>query len=141
MRVLSAITVGLLSWVLLVSAAKRVNPSDIASAAHAQIAKIVRYDASYRSLDYPNGDVPIEVGVCTDVVVRALRTSLGIDLQKLVHEEMKRNFSRYPQIWGLKAPDKNIDHRRLPNLQVYFKSNGWELPVSKDFQATSRVTS
>jgi uncharacterized protein len=107
----------------------------IAQAAHEQIGKTVRYDGSYRALNYPGGDLPIEVGVCTDVVIRALRASMGIDLQKLVHEDMKRAFSDYPQNWGLKKPDRNIDHRRVPNLQTYFKRSGWALAVSKDAKA------
>ncbi len=92
------------------------------------------YDASYRALEYPGGDVPIEIGVCTDVVIRALRASLHIDLQRLVHEDMKQNFAQYPQNWGLKKPDMNIDHRRVPNLRTFFKRRGWELPVSDKAQ-------
>jgi uncharacterized protein YijF (DUF1287 family) len=94
-------------------------------------------------LAYPNGDVPIEDGVCADVVVRALRAGCGIDLQKLVHEDMKQHFSRYPQKWGLRGPDKNIDHRRVPNLQTWFKRVGWELPISNkpaDYQPGDLVT-
>jgi uncharacterized protein len=128
--------------VLPVSAAEQKNPADIVGAARTQIGKTVRYDPSYRILDYPNGDVPMEMGVCTDVVVRALRASLGIDLQKLVHENMKRNFAHYPQKWGLKAPDKNIDHRRVSNLQAYFKRNRWEIPISmnvRNFQTGDLV--
>jgi uncharacterized protein YijF (DUF1287 family) len=119
------------------------KPASIAVSARGQIGKTVRYDPAYRSLAYPNGDVPIEAGVCTDVVVRALRDSLKMDLQKLVHEDMKRNFRGYPQNWGLKGPDKNIDHRRVPNLQTYFKRKGWSLAVSKkpgDYQAGDLVT-
>ena len=93
----------------------------------------VRYDGSYYVITYPAGDVPSDVGVCTDVVVRAYRT-LGIDLQQLVHEDMSENFDLYPskQIWGLRKPDTNIDHRRVPNLQVFFKRNGKELSTSED---------
>ncbi len=97
--------------------------------ARRQIGVTIKYDGSYESLTYPGGDVPIERGVCTDVVIRALR-HLGFDLQKEVHEDMKRNFSRYPRRWGLKRPDRNIDHRRVPNLQTYFKRKGWALPVT-----------
>lgn len=77
----------------------------------------IRYDGSYYSIDYPGGDVPENVGVCTDVIIRSYR-KIGADLQKLVHEDMKANFSAYPskKIWGLTRPDKNIDHRRVPNL-------------------------
>ena len=84
----------------------------------------MRYDPAYTALDYPMGDVPIAKGVCTDVVVRALRQQ-GIDLQQLVHQDMKANFSAYPNRWGLKRPDPNIDHRRVPNLEVYFTRHGW----------------
>ncbi|TAG08601.1 MAG: DUF1287 domain-containing protein [Verrucomicrobia bacterium] len=104
----------------------------IADAARSQVGKTLKYDPSYRALDYPNGDVAISVGVCTDVVIRALRSSLGLDLQKSVHEDMKNNFPKYPQIWRLRAPDKNIDHRRVPNLKVFFKRQGYELTVSQD---------
>ncbi len=97
--------------------------------ARAQIGVTVSYDPEYRKLDYPNGDVPQETGVCTDVVIRAFR-KMGFDLQKLVHEDMAANFKKYPAQWGLKKPDKNIDHRRVPNLQTYFKRQGWDLPIT-----------
>ena len=83
----------------------------------------VIYDPSYFSINYPNGDVPKDKGVCTDVVIRAYR-KLEIDLQKEVHEDMKSNFSKYPQNWGLKSTDKNIDHRRVPNLMKFFERHG-----------------
>ena len=121
-----------LSWPLLLCGAEHSNPASIAKAAREQLGKTVTYDPAYQVLSYPNGDVPIETGVCADVVVRALRTSLRLDLQKLVHEDMERNFSQYPQKWGLRGPDKNIDHRRVLNLQAYFKRSGWEQPISKD---------
>ncbi|CAM4279730.1 DUF1287 domain-containing protein [Zobellia nedashkovskayae] len=89
----------------------------------------VIYDPSYFSIDYPNGDVPSDKGVCTDVVIRAYR-KIGIDLQKEVHEDMKANFSVYPKNWGLTFTDKNIDHRRVPNLMTYFKRQGAEKPIS-----------
>ena len=89
----------------------------------------VSYDPSYFKIDYPNGDVPAGKGVCTDVIIRAYR-QLGIDLQKNVHEDMKANFDKYPKHWGLSKPDKNIDHRRVPNLMVFFKRYGNEKPVS-----------
>jgi len=91
----------------------------------------VTYDPSYFSIDYPNGDVPDDKGVCTDVVIRAYR-KIGIDLQKEVHEDMKANFSSYPKIWGLKSTDKNIDHRRVPNLMTFFKRRGAEISISKN---------
>jgi len=113
-------------------AAEETGPANVVRAAQSQIGKTLRYDGSYRSLNYPNGDVPLEIGVCTDVIIRALRSGLSLDLQKLVHEDMKANFSRYPKNWGLRGPDKNIDHRRVPNLQTYFKRKGYTLPLSKD---------
>jgi uncharacterized protein YijF (DUF1287 family) len=89
----------------------------------------VRYDGRYVSLDYPGGDVPADMGVCTDVVIRSYR-SIGIDLQVLVHEDMRENFSEYPTHWGLSGTDRNIDHRRVPNLQTFFVRNGESLEVS-----------
>jgi len=115
----------------------------LVAAARGQVGKTLRYDPSYQTLEYPGGDVPIEGGVCTDVVVRALRESRNLDLQKLVHEDMKLHFSSYPQKWGLKSPDKNIDHRRVPNLQAFFKRSGFSLPLTKnpaDFLAGDLVT-
>jgi len=91
----------------------------------------VTYNPSYFSIDYPNGDVPNDKGVCTDVIIRAYR-KLGIDLQKEVHQDMKANFNVYPKIWGLKSTDKNIDHRRVPNLMTYFKRQGAEKPITKN---------
>lgn len=91
----------------------------------------VIYDPAYFSIDYPNGDVPSNKGVCTDVVIRAYR-KMGIDLQKEVHEDMKAHFSLYPKIWGLKSTDKNIDHRRVPNLMTFFKRHGTELKITQN---------
>ena len=87
------------------------------------------YDARYRAIPYPGGDVPLDRGVCTDVLVRAYRNA-GVDLQVLVHEDMKRNFDRYPHDWGARAPDANIDHRRVPNLATFFARNGKTLRIS-----------
>ncbi|HZH86584.1 MAG TPA: DUF1287 domain-containing protein [Brumimicrobium sp.] len=83
----------------------------------------VTYDPSYFSIAYPNGDVPSDKGVCTDVIIRAYRI-LGTDLQKEVHEDMRSNFSVYPKNWGLTKTDRNIDHRRVPNLRTFFKRKG-----------------
>ena len=104
----------------------------------------VRYDGSYHAIAYPGGDVPAETGVCTDVIVRSYRT-VGIDLQQLVHEDMAAHFAAYPsrRIWGLAAPDPNIDHRRVPNLQTYFRRHGQELPVTanaRDYAPGDLVT-
>lgn len=104
--------------------------------ARSQIGVTTGYDARYQTLDYPNGDVAISGGVCTDVVIRALRRQ-GIDLQQLLHEDMRMHFAEYPTLWHLKGPDKNIDHRRVPNLQRYFSRRGWalKLPASAHAQA------
>lgn len=98
-----------------------------------QLGKTLFYDPSYVKLKYPNGDVPLVKGVCTDVVIRALRNT-NIDLQKEVHEDMRRAFGKYPKNWGLKRADKNIDHRRVPNLQTFFKRKGWQQPITKNAQ-------
>jgi uncharacterized protein YijF (DUF1287 family) len=91
----------------------------------------VTYDGQYIKIGYPNGDVPANIGVCTDVVIRSYR-ALGIDLQQKVHEDMKAHFSKYPskRIWGLSRTDTNIDHRRVPNLQVFFERLGESLPIT-----------
>ena len=97
----------------------------------------VQYDPSYFKILYPNGDVPLNKGVCTDVIIRAYR-KLGIDLQKEVHEDMEENFNKYPKQWGLSRPDKNIDHRRVPNLMTFFSRHGEvkkKSQVSTDYKA------
>ena len=114
----------------------------LAAAAEAQVGVTTIYDGSYRQLRYPGGDVPPERGVCTDVVVRAYR-SLGKDLQVLVHEDLSRASSAYPKLWGERTPDRNIDHRRVPNLRVFFTRNGRSLPVTKnaaDYEPGDLVT-
>ena len=120
-----------------------VTGSPIVQAARSQIGKTTIYDPAYVRLEYPGGDVPFERGVCTDVVIRALRKGAGLDLQKLVHEDMKKAFTKYPKIWGLKKTDRNIDHRRVPNLSRYFERKGYSLGVSKnkgDYLAGDLVT-
>ncbi|HWE47461.1 MAG TPA: DUF1287 domain-containing protein [Caulobacteraceae bacterium] len=94
----------------------------LAAAARAQTRVTRGYDPVYRRIAYPGGDVPRTTGVCCDVVIRAARDALGLDLQKLVHEDMQRDFAAYPskRVWGLSAPDANIDHRRVLNLEVFF---------------------
>lgn len=105
---------------------------DLLSSAALELTKDnIVYDPSYFSIDYPNGDVPKGKGVCTDVLIRAYR-KLGIDLQKEVHEDMKANFNLYPKIWGLKNTDKNIDHRRVPNLMTFFSRKGTVKPITKN---------
>jgi uncharacterized protein YijF (DUF1287 family) len=103
----------------------------LVAGAVAQTRSPVTYDGSYRRIPYPNGDVPAAIGVCTDVVIRAYR-SVGVDLQVQVHEDMTRAFRSYPQIWGMARPDANIDHRRVPNLQTFFRRSGAELPASRE---------
>jgi len=102
----------------------------IAAAARKQVGQTLYYDPTYRRIAYPMGDVPIVVGVCTDVVIRALRGALKMDLQRLVHIDMSAAFSEYPQNWGLKNPDTNIDHRRVPNLRKYFSRKGYSIAVT-----------
>jgi len=110
----------------------QVGYSDRLSNAALELTKqIVDYDPSYFTIAYPNGDVPIDKGVCTDVIIRAYR-KLGIDLQKEVHEDMKANFGKYPKIWGLSRPDRNIDHRRVPNLMVFFTRHGTVKPITNN---------
>ncbi|UCF68051.1 MAG: DUF1287 domain-containing protein [Acidobacteriota bacterium] len=102
----------------------------------------VTYDGGYRQIEYPGGDVPDEIGVCTDVIIRAYR-AVGIDLQQRVHEDMAAHFDEYPKLWGLTRPDSNIDHRRVPNLQTFFRRHGLVLPISPDagdYRADDLVT-
>lgn len=103
----------------------------LAKAAEARLQHQVKYDARYFEIDYPMGDVPNNLGVCTDVVIRSYR-ALGIDLQELVHEDMSDNFFLYPKMWRLWSPDTNIDHRRVPNLMVFFKRYGTTLSKTRD---------
>jgi len=117
---------------------------DIVNALIHRTTQPVTYDGAYHKLEYPGGDVPANIGVCTDVLIRSYR-QLGVDLQKLVHEDMQDNFRVYPskRIWGLTKPDKNIDHRRVPNLQVYFERHAKVLTKSlnaEDYKAGDIVT-
>ena len=105
--------------------------NDLIEAAKERLNHVVFYDGAYQSIAYPMGDVDKNKGVCTDVIVRSYRT-LGIDLQQLVHEDMALNFKNYPQMWGLKKPDSNIDHRRVPNLETFFSRFGTKLPMTKN---------
>jgi len=100
--------------------------ADLVKAARTQVGVTVIYDGSYRSLKYPGGDLPLERGVCTDVVVRALRSARSIDLQKNLHEDMRAHWDAYshPLGWHLAQPDANIDHRRVPNLMTWFARAG-----------------
>lgn len=105
----------------------------LSDAAISIIDPTIHYDPTYISIKYPNGDVPKGKGVCTDVIIRSYRI-VNIDLQKEVHEDMVANYSKYPslKIWGLTKTDTNIDHRRVPNLEVFFERNGQKLPVNED---------
>ncbi|OQY07234.1 MAG: DUF1287 domain-containing protein [Desulfobacteraceae bacterium 4572_123] len=114
----------------------------LVSAAMERTTHAVTYDGSYRRLDYPGGDVPDHIGVCTDVVIRAYR-AIGVDLQRLVHEDMTAHFAGYPQLWGLDRPDPNIDHRRVPNLQTFLRKQGAKLPksgIAADYHPGDLVT-
>ncbi|MCS6714234.1 DUF1287 domain-containing protein [Proteus terrae] len=99
----------------------------------ADLPRAVFYDSDYRKIDYPMGDVPAYKGVCSDVIIRSYR-GIDIDLQKLLHEDIKANFSAYPskRMWGLNKPDTNIDHRRVPNLEVFFTRKGKVKPITKN---------
>jgi uncharacterized protein len=103
----------------------------LAAAARSQVGVTTGYDPAYVGLRFPGGDVDENTGVCSDVVVRALRV-LGIDLQERLNLDMKAHFSQYPTKWGLTSPDPNIDHRRVPNLATYFARRGYEQPVTSD---------
>ncbi|RPI42207.1 MAG: DUF1287 domain-containing protein [Bacteroidetes bacterium] len=105
--------------------------SSLADSALILTRQTVQYDPSYYILEYPGGDVPGDRGVCTDVIIRAYR-KLGIDLQKEIHEDMKAYFSRYPGNWGMQKPDRNIDHRRVPNLMLFFERYGTVKEISRD---------
>ena len=113
------------------ASAKADTAEKLITAARKQIGITVRYDPAYVSLEYPKGDIPRERGVCTDVVIRAFRDALDKDLQELVHLDMKANFAKYPKIWGLKSTDKNIDHRRVPNLMTFFTRKHTSIPLPK----------
>lgn len=98
-------------------------------AARRQIGVTLLYDPAYVEIPYPGGDVPAERGVCTDVVVRALRSG-GVDLQQAIHEDMRAHFAEYPQQWGLQRPNRSIDHRRVPNQMRWFEREGWSQPIT-----------
>lgn len=105
----------------------------LARAAVRQVGITTRYDPSYVRLAYPAGDVPLDRGVCADVVVRAFR-AIGVDLQAEIHEDMRRHFAAYPRNWGMRGPDSNIDHRRVPNLMRYFERRGKHLPLAVAYE-------
>ena len=102
---------------------------NILESANSQAKTTRGYTQQYFSIAYPNGDLPVETGACTDVIIRSFRNA-GVELQKEVHEDMAANFSAYPNKWGLTSTDTSIDHRRVPNLQTFFTRRGKSLPVS-----------
>ncbi|TDR87282.1 DUF1287 domain-containing protein [Enterovirga rhinocerotis] len=115
----------------------------LVAAAQGQVGVTTIYDPAYVRLDYPGGDVPRARGVCTDVVIRAYRDAFAVDLQKFVHEDMRSAFAAYPKIWGQTRPDRNIDHRRVPNLETFFSRRRAALPVSEtgaDYRPGDLVT-
>ena len=108
----------------------------LSNAAIERTTQDVIYNGNWVKLDYPGGDVPDSIGVCTDLLIRSYRNSFEIDLQKEVHEDMKVNFNSYPskKIWGSTSPDRNIDHRRTQNLEYFFKRKGASLPITNNPQ-------
>lgn len=121
----------ILSLVLAAPAFAGSEPSRLTAAARDQVGVTLTYDPAYVALEFPGGDIPRDRGVCTDVVIRALRDAWGIDLQLAVHRDMTANFAAYPALWGLEGPDRNIDHRRVPNLQTLFARIGAEVPLEE----------
>lgn len=104
----------------------------IVTAAHERTKVSVRYDPKYVKLAYPGGDVPADTGVCTDVIIRTYRAAFGFDFQKAIHEDMRANFSAYPKSWGLTRPDKNIDHRRVPNIERFLTRKGTAKAITQN---------
>jgi uncharacterized protein YijF (DUF1287 family) len=106
--------------------------AQLIAAARRQVGVTLHYDPAYTRLSFPNGDVPRAKGVCTDVIVRAYRDAFALDLQALVNADMRATFAAYPKIWGLRGPDRSIDHRRVPNLRTWLARKGAALPVPRD---------
>jgi uncharacterized protein len=98
--------------------------------ARSQIGITTQYDGDYKTISYPLGDLPQVTGVCTDVVIRALRQQ-SVDLQELIHNDMQLDFFAYPNLWNLSTADTNIDHRRVPNILTYMERNNRTLTVTK----------
>lgn len=132
----------LLTSTVLAQAVLSPRVEKVVTAALSQVGVTLSYDPAYTALKYPMGDVPLERGVCTDVIIRAFR-AVSTDLQQLVHEDMSRAFAAYPKLWGLTRPDRNIDHRRVANLEVFMQRQGKQLKLSKnglDYKAGDVVT-
>jgi hypothetical protein len=121
-------------WAGLAQAAPR-SATALVAAARRQVGVTRAYDPAYSRLSFPNGDVDRSKGVCTDVVIRAYRDAFGIDLQALVNADMRAAFGAYPARWGLSRTDRNIDHRRVPNLQTFFARRGVRLASAADWRA------
>jgi len=137
-----ALFVLLLLWSSLAVAQPATLPQRLVEGGYAQIGVTLAYDPSYARIAFPGGDVPLSRGVCSDVVIRAYRRA-GIDLQALVNQDMRRDFSAYPKIWHMSHPDPNIDHRRVPNLATFFRRHGQSLAVTAvagDYHAGDVVT-
>jgi uncharacterized protein YijF (DUF1287 family) len=114
------------------AAAPRHSAQALIGAARRQIGVTLNYDPSYTTLAFPGGDVPRSKGVCTDVVIRAYRDAFALDLQALVNADMRRSFAAYPHRWGLRGPDRSIDHRRVPNLATFFTRAHARLPIPRN---------
>lgn len=141
-RILILATLILLSPIAFGQSTSISFPEALVNAALERTNHAITYNGSYRSIGYPGGDVPDHIGVCTDVIIRSYR-QLGIDLQELVHLDMKGSFREYPDSWGMSRPDPNIDHRRVPNLQTFFSRHGEVLPVTdqaRDYKPGDIVT-
>lgn len=121
-----------LCWLIAMPALADEAARNLAQAAQTQVGVTLIYDQSYIGLDFPGGDIPRDRGVCSDVVIRAMRDAWGLDLQRIVNADMKSHFAAYPTIWGLRRTDRNIDHRRVPNLEVLFERAGAALNISSD---------
>ena len=117
----------------------KANSARLIVHARSQIGVTTRYDPAYVGLDYPGGDVPRDRGVCIDVIIRAYRDAFAFDFQKHIHEDMAANFHAYPKRWGLTRTDRNIDHRRVPNVETWLKRHGHELPA-RDWQPGDLIT-
>ena len=131
MRILLGLAISLLMTTLALA------DEALVMAAQDRLKHNITYNGAYLKLDYPGGDVPANIGVCTDVIIRSYRAAFGFDFQKAVHEDMKASFSAYPKNWGLTRTDRNIDHRRVPNLETYLKRQDASLGLSRkaeDFQ-------
>ncbi|WNO09417.1 DUF1287 domain-containing protein [Teredinibacter sp. KSP-S5-2] len=131
MRFLTAVTALPILFSSYFVQASNQHITELVNAAKSRTLVQITYDGSYRRISYPMGDVPAHIGVCTDVIIRSYR-QLGIDLQQQVHEDISAHFDSYPsnRIWGMKKPDSNIDHRRVPNLQTFFTRHGEQQAIS-----------